>query len=135
MKPLDIHSFPLQGQSLIEASAGTGKTYTINQLYRRLILGHGDAPTEVNGRLGCTDILVVTFTKAATEELRGRIRSGLRDAFESILAAESLAVDHAENSHSALSEKIPDKDIARWLKESGIPVSYTHLTLPTNREV
>lgn len=122
MKPLDIHSFPLQGQSLIEASAGTGKTYTINQLYRRLILGHGDAPTEVNGRLGCTDILVVTFTKAATEELRGRIRSGLRDAFESILAAESLAVDHAENSHSVLSEKIPDKDIARWLKESGIPI-------------
>ena len=29
MKPLDIHSFPLQGQSLIEASAGTGKTLSL----------------------------------------------------------------------------------------------------------
>ena len=121
MKPLDIHSFPLQGQSLIEASAGTGKTYTINQLYRRLILGHGDAPTEMNGRLGCTDILVVTFTKAATEELRGRIRSGLRDAFESILAAEGIG-DHSFTSASESELKIPDKDIARWLKETGLPI-------------
>ena len=109
MKSLDIHSFPLQGQSLIEASAGTGKTYTINQLYRRLVLGHGDAPTEINGRLGCTDILVVTFTKAATEELRGRIRAGLRDAFESLLAAEY--------------GDIPDKDIARWITETDISIN------------
>ncbi|MDF1762112.1 MAG: UvrD-helicase domain-containing protein, partial [Oleibacter sp.] len=103
MKPLDIHTFPLQGQSLIEASAGTGKTYTINQLYRRLILGHGDAPK----RLSCTDVLVVTFTKAATEELRGRIRSGLREAYEAL-----LSVDHAGSFAD-----ITDPDIRRWVSE------------------
>ena len=98
MNKLDIHTFPLYGQSLIEASAGTGKTYTINQLYRRLTLGHG-----IDARLGCTDILVVTFTKAATEELRGRIRSGLRDAFENLLAGE------------AESNVMPDADVQRWV--------------------
>lgn len=38
---LDAFSLPLQGQRLIEASAGTGKTYTIGILYLRLLLGLG----------------------------------------------------------------------------------------------
>ena len=57
-------SIDLYGIKLIEASAGTGKTYTIANLYLRYIL-EGRTPSE---------ILVVTFTNAATEELRGRIR-------------------------------------------------------------
>ena len=39
--PLDAASFPLHGSRLIEASAGTGKTWTIAALYLRLVLGHG----------------------------------------------------------------------------------------------
>ena len=39
---LDAIHFPLKGCHLIEASAGTGKTYTISSLYLRLLLGHGD---------------------------------------------------------------------------------------------
>ena len=39
--PLNPLDFPLSGTRLIEASAGTGKTYTIAALYVRLILGHG----------------------------------------------------------------------------------------------
>ena len=39
---LDARTFPLRGSQLIEASAGTGKTYTIALLYVRLVLGHGD---------------------------------------------------------------------------------------------
>ncbi len=38
---LNVFSLPLQGQRLIEASAGTGKTYTIGILYLRLLLGLG----------------------------------------------------------------------------------------------
>ena len=38
---LDARSFPLHGSRLIEASAGTGKTWTIAALYVRLVLGHG----------------------------------------------------------------------------------------------
>ncbi len=39
--PLNTLRFPLYGERLIEASAGTGKTYTIAGLYLRLLLGHG----------------------------------------------------------------------------------------------
>ena len=35
-------AFPLRGSQLIEASAGTGKTFTISALYLRLVLGHGE---------------------------------------------------------------------------------------------
>ncbi len=38
---LDLLSLPLTGSALIEASAGTGKTYTIAALYLRAVLGHG----------------------------------------------------------------------------------------------
>ncbi len=75
MQPLDTFTFPLSGASLIEASAGTGKTYTIVNLYIRLLLGHGCKP------LGVEQILVVTFTNAATGELKERIRQRLRKAY------------------------------------------------------
>lgn len=77
---LDPLTFPLHGTRLIEASAGTGKTYTIAALYLRLVLTHGGERT-VHGRpLTPPEILVVTFTNAATQELRDRIRSRLTEA-------------------------------------------------------
>lgn len=75
MTPLDSMTFPLRGPSLIEASAGTGKTYTIVNLYLRLLLGHGCQALSVD------QILVVTFTKAATAELKERVRQKLRAAY------------------------------------------------------
>jgi len=76
-QPLNVLALPLHGMRLIEASAGTGKTYTIAALYLRLVLGHGDGL----GRASMPpDILVVTFTNAATEELRERIRARLTQA-------------------------------------------------------
>ena len=77
---LDILSFPLYGTRLIEASAGTGKTYTIAALYVRLILGHGMEQYPLARDLLPTDILVVTFTEAATKELQERIRERLSSA-------------------------------------------------------
>lgn len=75
LKPFSPLEMPSQGRQLIEASAGTGKTYTITSLYLRWILGIGCArPHEVH------ELLIVTFTRAATEELRSRIRKKLRDA-------------------------------------------------------
>ena len=73
MLPLHPLTLNLHGQILIEASAGTGKTYTIALLFLRLLLEKG---------LSVDEILVVTFTKAATEELRGRIRQRIRDALD-----------------------------------------------------
>ena len=63
--PLDVFACPLEGANLIEASAGTGKTWAICGLYLRLVLERG---------LEVPQILVVTFTNAATAELRERIR-------------------------------------------------------------
>ncbi|GHA10286.1 exodeoxyribonuclease V subunit beta [Oceanisphaera arctica] len=77
-RPLALR-FVLHGSRLIEASAGTGKTFTISALYLRLVLGHGgDAGFE--RELLPPEILVVTFTDAATRELRDRIRARLVEA-------------------------------------------------------
>ena len=73
-------AFPLRGSQLIEASAGTGKTFTISALYLRLILGHGGEATSFGRELLPPQILVVTFTDAATKELRERIRTRLAEA-------------------------------------------------------
>jgi len=77
---LDPVRFPLRGSRLIEASAGTGKTWTIAALYLRLVLGHGDADTAFVRPLLPAEILVMTFTRAATRELSERIRERLREA-------------------------------------------------------
>ena len=60
---LDTMAFPLYGQRLIEASAGTGKTYTIAILYLRLLLGHGGKAFAHPRPLSVDEILVVTFTE------------------------------------------------------------------------
>ncbi|MEL5849519.1 MAG: exodeoxyribonuclease V subunit beta [Candidatus Igneacidithiobacillus chanchocoensis] len=75
---LDPLHFPLTaGRRLIEASAGTGKTYTIAALYLRLVLGHGCARPYLP-----EELLVMTFTNAATMELRARVRQRLYEAGE-----------------------------------------------------
>ncbi len=67
---LDVLRVPLDGIRLVEASAGTGKTWAICGLYLRLLLER---------RLPVEQILVVTFTNAATAELRERIRARLAE--------------------------------------------------------
>ena len=80
---LDAYRLPLFGSRLIEASAGTGKTWTIASLYVRLVLGHGEAEPERSAfrkPLMPAEILVMTFTRAATRELSDRIRRRLLEA-------------------------------------------------------
>jgi len=80
MKTFDLANSPLSGTNLIEASAGTGKTYTIAGLFLRLILERQLLPEQ---------ILVVTFTKAATAELKDRIRNKLIQAKMAFLKGSS----------------------------------------------
>ncbi len=77
---LDPLHLPLQGSRLIEASAGTGKTWTIAALYLRLVLGHGASASAFGRPLMPEQILVMTFTRAATRELAERIRARLVEA-------------------------------------------------------
>lgn len=77
---LDPLHLPLWGSRLIEASAGTGKTWTIAALYIRLILGHGAEGAQPPCAWLPENILVMTFTRAATQELKERIRNRLQEA-------------------------------------------------------
>jgi exodeoxyribonuclease V beta subunit len=88
VQPLNALTFPLYGQRLIEASAGTGKTYTIASLFIRLLLGHGDQAAHQRP-LTVDQILVVTFTEAATAELRTRIRERIQNVRLDFLQGES----------------------------------------------
>ena len=71
MRNLDLTNLTLKGRHLIEASAGTGKTFSITRIYLRLLIEQ-QIPVE--------KILLMTYTRAATQELRGRIEETLRDA-------------------------------------------------------
>ena len=111
-RPLDLHAVPLEGMQVIEASAGTGKTRTITGLFLRLVIETG-VPIE--------QILVVTYTVAATKELRERIWSLLTAALAALrgetcpdeLAAELTAsvVDRAEAARR-VARALTDFDLA-----------------------
>ncbi len=90
MDAFDPISAPLDGTHLIEASAGTGKTFTIGTLYLRALVEQGLSPGTV---------LVVTYTKAATAELRHRLRERIRETL--------LALDRPTAP--------PETDLARLL--------------------
>ena len=81
LEPFNLAGAPLQkGVTLIEAGAGTGKTFTIAGLILRLVLEEG---------IGIGEILAVTYTVAATAELRDRVRKRLRSALDDLRAGGS----------------------------------------------
>jgi len=106
MSQLDVLAMPLQGRQVIEASAGTGKTWTLAALYLRLVLGHGR--TDATG-LKPSQILVMTFTEAATAELRERIRQRLGEAathFDDLVAERTPKTDpYLQNLGQALTQQ------------------------------
>ena len=91
----------LWGSRLIEASAGTGKTWTIAALYLRLVLGHGGAHAFTRA-LRPSEILVMTFTRASTRELSDRIRARL------LQAARCFRGDTEENYDAFLTTLLAD---------------------------
>src|SRR5512138_165357 len=76
MNQFRLESDPIEGMNVLEASAGTGKTFTIAGLYLRLVL---EQQFDVN------NILVLTFTEAATAELHQRIRNTLKRALRAFM--------------------------------------------------
>ena len=112
--PLEIKTFDLNSSSMIEASAGTGKTFTISNLVVRLLLeglkkGKGENATP----LDIEDILVVTFTNAAASDLRARILEKIhtcRVLFE--------AIGKGQKTVDSLDGNDPLKDIVElYLKD------------------
>lgn len=99
MHQLNHITVELSGINLIEASAGTGKTYAIASLYLRLLIEQELLPEQ---------ILVVTYTEAATQELRARIRRRIREALEVMEGRETT-----DDFLSALYERALDGDVHR----------------------
>ena len=100
------NKYPLSnGMRLIEASAGTGKTFSLSHLVLRLL---------TEKEYSINEILVVSFTEATASEIKARIIERL-----------ILALKIIESINTTV----------KPYKIDYVPVSYTHLTLPTNREV
>lgn len=98
--PTHFNAFitPLKkGTNLIEASAGTGKTYSIAMLILRFV---------VENQFELEKLLVVTFTKAATQELRDRIRARLAEA-------KQLFAEYNQHKHPVTSS---DSNLLAWAK-------------------
>ena len=121
MAPLDPRHLPLQGIRLIEASAGTGKTWTLAALYVRLVLGHGGQPPQLPAQ-----ILVVTFTRAATAELRERIRERLATAAAAFRAQQEpddflkgLIAEYPDPINRAVAARQLDL-AAQWMDEAAV---------------
>ena len=93
MQVLNSNDIALSNTHLIEASAGTGKTYTITSLVLRLLV-EGEA-------LSIDQICVVTFTEAATAELRERIRKRIKGAL-AVLRGAAATDDPLLCSYAAL---------------------------------
>lgn len=98
-----VYAAPLVGRQLIEASAGTGKTWTISGLYLRLLLEKG---VEVR------QILTLTFNIAAAAELRERIRGRIH-AVLAALTAKDGAPPPEDPFIVWMLEQIPDHELAR----------------------
>lgn len=106
MRPLDPLALELDGTQVIEASAGTGKTHTIGTLWLRLI---------VERALPVDRILVVTFTRAATAELRLKLRIRLREAMVALEGGRGPDAVDAEVDGSQLLDRL----VARWRDDPG----------------
>ncbi|XOZ34136.1 UvrD-helicase domain-containing protein [Halomonadaceae bacterium KBTZ08] len=97
MRELDVAHLPLEGIHLIEASAGTGKTFNITRLYLRLLLERN---------LDVQQLLVMTFTRAATAELKARLASEIQRAHDHWTQLD-------EPFYVALRQRLPDTDRVR----------------------
>lgn len=124
---LDPLTLPLSGLQMIEASAGTGKTFTLAALYVRLVLGHALGSRLLGAGLCPPQILVMTFTDAATAELRQRIRERLAQAAHFFQTGEA---DTADDFLLALRAQIDAEQwplcawrldmAAQWMDEAAI---------------
>ena len=140
MQALNPLTMPLTGQSLIEASAGTGKTYTITGLYLRYLLGMqiaDDANSLLNKPLSVEQILVVTFTDAATQEIKDRVRNRIitaRDALlgqdpkDELIAGVIAAVDDKHRAFDLLDAAAKSMDEAAIFNHSWLLSAHAKTT-------
>lgn len=107
-KEFDAATVALEGSNLIEASAGTGKTYSIAILVLRLVLEQ---------QLSVKEVLMVTFTKAAVAELEERIRLFIRSAYK-VSTGNTIKDDNITSLVQKAVAASDAKQVAQRLKEA-----------------
>ena len=107
MKELDSLSCSLEGAHLIEAAAGTGKTYNIQNLVVRLLLERD---------FSIENIAVVTFTEAAADELRQRLRKVINETCAA--ASGTLLEERPLNLVKAAIKAKKQKDAEKGIERS-----------------
>ena len=107
LKEFNIFDAPLSGRSLVEAGAGTGKTYNIASLYVRVILEKQQLPAS---------ILVLTYTEAATAELKQRLRDRIKESIAVLLGGEAKDqfLDEVREKYSSTGIEILQKALYQF---------------------
>ena len=116
----------LTGRHLIEASAGTGKTWTLTGIVLRLLIEARRAPEQ---------IIATTFTRAAAAEMRQRIHDRLVDFYQLLQWVNSLSADPAnkESLYPHILQVTPDSDKDKEDKQA-VNSSYTDLNAETDAD-
>ena len=101
----------LTGKHLIEASAGTGKTWTLTGIVLRLLIEARRAPEQ---------IIATTFTRAAAAEMRQRIHDRLVDFYQLLQWVNSLSADtnNKESLYPNILQVMPESDKDRQADNS-----------------
>ena len=100
-EPTPALEIPLEGRALIEASAGTGKTWTLTGIILRLLIEGGYPPRE---------IIATTFTRKAAAEMQQRVHKRLHALRENLkaIAARYLAEETVLNDDDGLATRLDD---------------------------
>jgi exodeoxyribonuclease V beta subunit len=120
--PFDLADAPPRGLTVLEASAGTGKTYSLAGL---TVLGLA------TGRVTTREVLVVTFTEAATAELSGRLRSRLAKAVELLERTDVTAGDRDDSVDQLLLDCDSDERSRRAARLAIALAEFDAMTIST----
>jgi len=116
----------LKSHGVIEASAGTGKTYTIENLVVRILC----ESFETNDPISIEKLLVVTYTEKAAGELKTRIREGIEKKISSLEHTHPLATYLESNlslfdkANISTIHSFCQKTIQTWAFENNAPLNY-----------
>ena len=111
--PFELTAPLPSGRTLIEASAGTGKTFSIAVLVTRFVAGDLAHSHDLAEGVGIDEVLVVTYTRAAAAELRDRIRAKLKVAAEHLDGAAVPAGDEWLHVFDAGSPRVRQRRSSR----------------------
>lgn len=108
MQPFDSMTCPLNSVNLVEAAAGTGKTYSIQNLVARMI---------IEENISISEIVVATFTEPAADELKERIYAVICRTLDAINSGDSMELIEEDRQRGVPLREIKERIRAVQLLE------------------